>query len=172
MIMKGVKQNGLYVSLGETITGRLYSATRDDSDRTKPWHQRMGHLSDRGLKELHKHGLLYGDQVSKVEFCEYCINGKVVKFKEWKSLVESQRSKKIKVLRTDNGLEFWNEDFNYLCSSSGLERHRTVRKTLQQNGLAKRMNRTLLDRVRYVCSFVQVCPNISGVKLCRQLVTW
>ena len=35
MIIKGVKQNGLYVSLGETITGRLYSATRDDSDRTK-----------------------------------------------------------------------------------------------------------------------------------------
>ena len=95
-----------------------------------------------------------------------CKDETVVKFKEWKSLVESQRSKKIKVLRTDNGLEFWNEDFNYLCSSSGIERHRTVRKTPQQNGLAKRMNRTLLDRVRYVCFFVQVCPNISGVKLC------
>ena len=38
--------------------------------------QSLWHLSDRGLKELHKHGLLFGDPVSKLEFCEYCINGK------------------------------------------------------------------------------------------------
>ena len=33
------------------------------------------------------------------------------KFKEWKSLVENQTGKKVKKLRTDNGLEFCNQQF-------------------------------------------------------------
>ena len=71
----------------------------------------------------------------------------LAKFKEWKTLEENQTSKKLKGLRTDNGLEFWNEEFDSLCKESGILRHRTVRKIPQQNGVAERMNRTLLDKV-------------------------
>lgn len=51
-------------------------------------------------------------------------------------------------MRTDNGTEFCNADFDSLCAESGIRRHNTVPYTPQQNGIAERMNRTLLERVR------------------------
>ncbi|GKD75975.1 retrotransposon protein, putative, ty1-copia subclass [Tanacetum coccineum] len=47
------------------------------------------------------------------------------KFKEWKQLVENQTGRKLKKLRTDNGLEFCNQEFNNLCKESGITRHLT-----------------------------------------------
>ncbi|KAK4402106.1 Retrovirus-related Pol polyprotein from transposon TNT 1-94 [Sesamum angolense] len=70
------------------------------------------------------------------------------KFKMWKSLVENQTGKKLKALRTDNGLEFCNQQFSELCQEFGIKRHRTTPYTPQQNGVAERMNRTLLNKVR------------------------
>lgn len=69
-------------------------------------------------------------------------------FKTWKTQIENQTGKTIKYLRTDNGLEFCNKDFNDLCKECGITRHKTVPYTPQQNGVAERMNRTLLDKVR------------------------
>ncbi|GJU30342.1 retrovirus-related pol polyprotein from transposon TNT 1-94, partial [Tanacetum coccineum] len=37
------------------------------------------------------------------------------KFKEWKQLVENQTGRTVKKLRTDNGLEFCNREFEQLC---------------------------------------------------------
>ncbi|KAK4839417.1 hypothetical protein QYF36_021773 [Acer negundo] len=48
-------------------------------------------------------------------------------FKAWKLLVENKTFKKVKVLRTDNGLEFCKEDFNKFCSDNNIERHMTMR---------------------------------------------
>ncbi|GJT51076.1 retrovirus-related pol polyprotein from transposon TNT 1-94 [Tanacetum coccineum] len=59
----------------------------------------------------------------------------------------------VKKLRTDNGLEFYNREFEQLCIKSGIARHLTVAGTPQQNGLAERMNRTLIDKVR--CLLIQ-----------------
>jgi len=70
------------------------------------------------------------------------------KFKEWHTLIENQMGTKLKGLITDNGLEFVSEQFNEFCRLKGIKRHRTVLRTPQQNGLAERMNRTLLERVR------------------------
>jgi len=73
-------------------------------------------------------------------------------FKKWKALIENQTNKKIKRLRTDNGLEFCEGQFNEFCENEGIVRHRTVRKTPQQNGVAERMNRPLLERARCMLS--------------------
>nr|GFC02319.1 retrovirus-related Pol polyprotein from transposon TNT 1-94 [Tanacetum cinerariifolium] len=59
----------------------------------------------------------------------------------------------VKKLRTDNGLEFCNREFKQLCIESGIARHLTVAGMPQQNGLAERMNRTLMDKVR--CLLIQ-----------------
>ena len=67
-------------------------------------------------------------------------------FKQWKNLLEKQTGKQVKRLRTDNGLEFCNLEFNQFCKDEGIVRHRTVRNTPQQNGVAERMNQTLLER--------------------------
>ncbi|CAA7041690.1 unnamed protein product [Microthlaspi erraticum] len=69
-------------------------------------------------------------------------------FCEWKDLVENQIDKKVKVLRTDNGLEFCNTRFDEYCKRHGIERHRTCTYTPQQNGVAERMNRTVMEKVR------------------------
>ncbi|KAK9184519.1 hypothetical protein WN943_024869 [Citrus x changshan-huyou] len=69
-------------------------------------------------------------------------------FKNWKTLIETQTNRKVRRLRTDNGLEFCNKDFDDFYTKHGMVRHKTVRHTPQQNGLAQRMNRTLIDKVR------------------------
>ncbi|GKB46312.1 retrovirus-related pol polyprotein from transposon TNT 1-94, partial [Tanacetum coccineum] len=58
------------------------------------------------------------------------------KLKEWKQLVENQTGRTVKKLRTDNGLEFCNQEFEQLCVKSGISKHLTVARTSQQNGLA------------------------------------
>ncbi|GKB73427.1 retrotransposon protein, putative, ty1-copia subclass, partial [Tanacetum coccineum] len=75
------------------------------------------------------------------------------KFKEWKQLVENQTGRTVKKLRTDNGLEFCNREFEQLCIESGIARHLTVAWMAQQNRVAERMNRTLMDKVR--CLLIQ-----------------
>ena len=69
-------------------------------------------------------------------------------FKSWKVLIENQSNRKVKRLRSDNGLEFCSAEFNNFCRDNGIVRHRTTVGTPQQNGLAERFNRTILERVR------------------------
>ena len=59
-------------------------------------------------------------------------------------IVKKQTEKKVKQLKTDNGMELCNRQFNELCANEGIARHRTVRHTPQQNDIAKQMNKTLL----------------------------
>ncbi|KAL0313432.1 UNVERIFIED_CONTAM: Retrovirus-related Pol polyprotein from transposon TNT 1-94 [Sesamum radiatum] len=70
------------------------------------------------------------------------------KFRNWKVFVENQTGKRLKALRTDNGLEFCNQSFSDLCNDYGIKRHKTNPYTPQQNGVAECMNRTLLDKVQ------------------------
>ncbi|GKD93873.1 retrovirus-related pol polyprotein from transposon TNT 1-94 [Tanacetum coccineum] len=73
-------------------------------------------------------------------------------FKEWKVLIGNQTGKMIKKLRTDNGLEFCGENFNALCQKYGIARHHTLVRTPQQNGVAERMNRAIMEKVRCMLS--------------------
>ncbi|KAL4292152.1 hypothetical protein GQ457_14G024210 [Hibiscus cannabinus] len=70
------------------------------------------------------------------------------KFKQWKAQVENQTCRKIKYLRSDNGTEYTDSQFQRFCEDHGIQRHFTVRKTPQQNGVAERMNRSLNERAR------------------------
>ncbi|KAL2542873.1 Retrovirus-related Pol polyprotein from transposon TNT 1-94 [Abeliophyllum distichum] len=42
------------------------------------------------------------------------------KFKNWKVLIENQIGSKVKALRTDNGLEYCNTEFDQFCSENDL----------------------------------------------------
>ncbi len=70
------------------------------------------------------------------------------KFLEWKLLVEKQYGQKVKVLRTDNGGEYKSGKFKAFLKKEGIRHEFTVPKTPEQNGLAERMNRTLVEMVR------------------------
>ncbi|KAL0411652.1 UNVERIFIED_CONTAM: Retrovirus-related Pol polyprotein from transposon TNT 1-94 [Sesamum latifolium] len=54
----------------------------------------------------------------------------------------------------DNGGEYRSDPFEKICKDEGIVRHFTVRHTPQQNGVAERMNQTLLDKVRCMLSNV------------------
>jgi hypothetical protein len=69
-------------------------------------------------------------------------------FKQWKAQVENQTERKVKYLRSDNGLEYKDTAFLEFCKTEGITRHFTVKGTPQQNGVVERMNRTLLEKAR------------------------
>ena len=73
-------------------------------------------------------------------------------FLEWKSKVERSRDKKLKTLRSDNGGEYISEEFESYLRKDGIAHQRTIRKTPEQNGVAERMNRTLVEVVRSMLS--------------------
>nr|GEU34594.1 putative ribonuclease H-like domain-containing protein [Tanacetum cinerariifolium] len=59
--------------------------------------------------------------------------------------LENQLSLKVKVIRSDNGTEFKNSDLNQFCGLKGIKREFSVPRTPQQNGIAERKNKTLIE---------------------------
>nr|GEW88982.1 hypothetical protein [Tanacetum cinerariifolium] len=62
--------------------------------------------------------------------------------------LENQLSLKVKVIRSDNETEFKNSDLNQFCGIKGIKREFSVPRTPQQNGIAERKNRTLIEAAR------------------------
>ena len=69
-------------------------------------------------------------------------------FFTFKALVENQKGKKIKFLRTDNGTKYESNEFNDYCREAGIKRETTTVYTPEQNGVAERKSRTILEVAR------------------------
>ncbi|GJU90670.1 putative ribonuclease H-like domain-containing protein [Tanacetum coccineum] len=54
----------------------------------------------------------------------------------------------VKIIRCDNGTEFKNHAMNEFCAKKGIKREFSVARTPQQNGVAERKNRTLIEAAR------------------------
>ena len=76
------------------------------------------------------------------------------KFKEFKALVENQTEKKIKAVRTYIGGEFYEKESKQLYKLCSIARQKTTPYTPQHNGVAKRMNRSLMEKMRSMLSGV------------------
>lgn len=212
VVMKGVRHRNLYPLIGKTVTGDLavgIIGSKDQTECTRIWHMRLGHMSEKGLSLLGEKGLLKNMKKPCMEFCEHCVYGKAHRlkfstrkhksrglldyvhtdvwgpasvtskggsryfvtyvddysryawiyflkhknevfdiFKCWKAMVENRTGRKLKTLRSDNGTEYTDGAFKRFCDQEGIVRHWTVRGTPQQNGVAERLNRTLLEKAR------------------------
>ncbi|GKB88535.1 putative ribonuclease H-like domain-containing protein [Tanacetum coccineum] len=62
--------------------------------------------------------------------------------------IENQLNQKVKTIRCDNGTEFKNRDVIEFCGSKGIKREYSNARTPQQNGVAERKNRTLIEAAR------------------------
>ncbi|GAA0141050.1 hypothetical protein LIER_02285 [Lithospermum erythrorhizon] len=82
-------------------------------------------------------------------------------FKEFKSMVEKDSGHVIKGLRTDRGGEYLSEAFKEYCKEHGIKRQLTTAYTPQQNGVAERRNRTIMNMVRSLLSAKKM-PNSCG----------
>ncbi|MCO5594006.1 hypothetical protein L7F22_048025 [Adiantum nelumboides] len=69
-------------------------------------------------------------------------------FQHYKTFVERQLNKSLRNLRTDNGDEYVSNAFKDNCMQEGIFHQLTVPYSPQQNGVAERKNRTLLNAVR------------------------
>lgn len=69
-------------------------------------------------------------------------------FKKYKNSAELLTGTKIKHLQSDNGTEYINKDFNKYLEQAGIKRRLTAPHTPQQNGIAERKNRTLIEMAR------------------------
>ncbi|GJX10082.1 retrovirus-related pol polyprotein from transposon TNT 1-94, partial [Tanacetum coccineum] len=62
--------------------------------------------------------------------------------------IENLVDKKVKIIRSDNGTEFKNKVMDDFCREKGIKREYSVARTPQQNGVAERRNRTLIEAAR------------------------
>ncbi|GJW42981.1 putative ribonuclease H-like domain-containing protein [Tanacetum coccineum] len=62
--------------------------------------------------------------------------------------IENQLSHKVKIIRSDNGTEFKNRDMLEFCGNKGIKQEYSNARNPQQNGVAERMNRTLIEAAR------------------------
>ncbi|GKC89030.1 ribonuclease H-like domain-containing protein [Tanacetum coccineum] len=101
------------------LTCLFAKATPDESNL---WHRRLGHVNFKTMNKLVRGSLVRG--------------------------IENLIDLKVKVIRCDNGTEFKNRVMNQFCEMKGIKREFSVARTPQQNGVAERKNRTLIEVAR------------------------
>jgi transposase InsO family protein len=77
------------------------------------------------------------------------------------ALIKNQYGTTIKVLRSDNGTEYVNQDFGKFLSQNGIEHQTTCVNTPEQKGVAERKNRHLLEVARSLMFTSYECTKIS-----------
>ena len=81
--------------------------------------------------------------------------------KQFQASFERETRKKVKCIRTDNGGEYCGP-FDEYCKHQGIRHQKTPPKTPQLNGLVERMNRTLMERVRFLLSEAKLPNSFFG----------
>jgi hypothetical protein len=71
-----------------------------------------------------------------------------IKFKEFKALIENLSERKIKMLRSNNGGEYTSKEFANFCKDARIKREHTTPCNPQQNGVAERKNKTIMQAVK------------------------
>ena len=98
----------------------------------------FGHVHVTSL-DIYVYYVSFIDDFSRIKWIYFLQNKFEVfyEFKEFKTLVENQLEKKIKVLRTDNGGELcWNQ-FEDFCKKCGIERKRLLHTHLNRMQLLR-----------------------------------
>ena len=78
----------------------------------------------------------------------YPLKTKDQAFEEWQAEVENFKGLRVKTLRTDKGGEFTSKRFQVHLKSCGVRHELTIPKTPEQNGVAERLNHTLVEMTR------------------------
>jgi hypothetical protein len=102
-----VSMGARIIALGEK-TGTLYMTTdmrdtiavADASAEADLWHQRLGHMSEKGLKVMHSLGKLPKLKSVNIDFCENCIFGKQKRV-SFKTGGRTLRNEKLELVHTD-----------------------------------------------------------------------
>ncbi|GJT40624.1 putative ribonuclease H-like domain-containing protein [Tanacetum coccineum] len=145
VLLKVPRKNNMYsvdiknIVPKESLTCLVAKATLDES---MLWHRRLGHVKFKTINKLVKENLVRGlpsKHFENDQTCVACLKGKQHK---------ASFDKKVKIIRCDNGTEFKNRVMSEFCEQKGIKREFSVARTPQQNGVAERRNRTLIEAAR------------------------
>ncbi|GKA42380.1 retrovirus-related pol polyprotein from transposon TNT 1-94 [Tanacetum coccineum] len=78
-------------------------------------------------------------------------------------MVENQNDVKVKQIKTDNRTEFKNHELESFCNEKGISQNFSSPYTPEQNSIAERKNRTLIEAARTMLNG-SVLSNTSGLK--------
>ncbi|KAM1738797.1 hypothetical protein ACFX11_014582 [Malus domestica] len=174
----------LYRSNAKVLKGEL-NAVEDSS--LDLWHKRLGHMSEKGLQVLakkshipfakdvcgpmeveslgrNKYFVTYIDDASRKVWV-YLLKSKdqvFQTFQEFHAMVEREIGKPLKCLRSDNGGEYTSHQFREYCVKHGIRHEKTVPGTPQHNGVAERMNRTIMEKVRCMLRTAKLSKQFWG----------
>ena len=87
------------------------------------------------------------------------------KFKEFRTKVEKQLGVPIKSLRSNQGGEYLSDEFQQHLLENEIVSQLTTLGTPQNNGVAERRNKTLLDMVRFMMSYSTLPTTFWGYAL-------
>nr|GFA50027.1 putative ribonuclease H-like domain-containing protein [Tanacetum cinerariifolium] len=83
--------------------------------------------------------------------------------------IENLIDLRVRVIRCDNGTEFKNRVMNQFCEMKGIKREFSVARTPQQNGVAEKKNRTLIEDAKTMLADSKL-PITFGLKQLIMLV--
>ncbi|GJX29596.1 putative ribonuclease H-like domain-containing protein [Tanacetum coccineum] len=93
--------------------------------------------------------------------------------------LENRLRHKVKTIRCDHGTEFKNQLMNEFYAKKGIKREYSIARTPQQNGVAERKNRTLIEAARTMLAdsllpiqFWAEAVNTACYVLNRVLINW
>jgi transposase InsO family protein len=78
---------------------------------------------------------------------------------------ETEHGIRIKIIHSDNGGEYKSHEFDKYLAKRGIRRRLTVHHTPEHNGVAERLNRTLLEKVRAMLHAADLPKNLWGEAL-------
>ncbi|GKC23794.1 putative RNA-directed DNA polymerase [Tanacetum coccineum] len=117
-------------------------------------YQRLGHMSEKGMSILSKKNVLSDVHDINLKKCSHCLET-LGGCSYFVTFIDDHSRKGRNLNVCDNGGEYIGP-FDVYCREHGIQHQKTPPKTPQLNGLAERMNRTLVERVRCLLSHVGV----------------
>lgn len=87
-------------------------------------------------------------------------------FVEFKNRVENETEHKIKTMRSDNGTEYVNKKFQNFFAEHGIKHEKSAPYSPQQNGLAERNNRSIIEKARCMLLDAQLSKQFWGEAVC------
>ena len=83
-------------------------------------------------------------------------------FKKFHAMVEREKGKLLKCLRSDNGGEYTSNEFKSYCSEKGIKHEKTILSTPQQNEVAERMNHTIIEKIKCMLRIANLPKSFWG----------
>ncbi|GJV01639.1 retrovirus-related pol polyprotein from transposon TNT 1-94 [Tanacetum coccineum] len=142
------QHNMYYIDLNNIVPHKNLTClvAKASIDETMMWHRRLGHPNFKTMNKLVRNNLVRGS--TYWTFFLKTKNETSSILRNFIIEIENLKDLKVKIIMCDNGGEFKNREMDEFCTKKGIKREFSNARTPQQNGVAERRNRTLIEAAR------------------------